>query len=145
MQGSNARGILGWGVFCASSWTWCIGLYLPIIMFRLFGWPGFLLFAIPNIAGVVIFGYLFDEQRSRRTLQEHRVAIRVFSIVTSAYQLFFLAWAWSAFLPGSTGTIGALVALGAWVLSLILVMLPDRGWVWLAGVAWIASIVLLLR
>lgn len=143
MQESNARGILGWGLYCASSWTWCIGLYLPIIMLRLFGWPGFFLFAIPNLVGVVLFGYIFNEQRSHRTLRDHRVAIRLFSVVTSAYQLFFLAWAWSSFLPDSSGTLGALVALGAWILSLILVVVPDRGWVWLAAATWVGSIVLL--
>lgn len=142
MQSSNARGILGWGLYCASSWTWCIGLFLPIIMLRLFGWPGFLVFAIPNLAGVILFGYLFNAERSRRTLREHRGPIRIFSVATAAYQLFFLAWAWSALAPGHGATIGALVALGAWVLGLVLVVLPDRGWVWLAAATWLGSIVL---
>lgn len=139
MQAANARGILGWGIYSASSWTWCIGLFLPIIMLRLFGWPGFFLFAIPNIAGVVIFGYLFDESSCRRLLREHRPAIRVFSIATSAYQLFFIAWLWSHLFDGASPTTGAAIALGIWVIGLLLAMVPDRAWSWLGVLTWIIS------
>lgn len=144
MQAANARGILGWGIYSASSWTWCIGLFLPIIMLRLFGWPGFFLFAIPNIAGVVIFGYLFDEKSCLRMLREHRPAIRVFSIATSAYQLFFIAWLWSHLYPGGSPTTGAAIALGIWVLGLLLAAVPDRAWLWLGVLVWLISMVLFI-
>ncbi len=140
MQSANARGILGWGIYSASSWTWCIGLFLPIIMLRLFGWPGFLLFAIPNIAGVVIFGYLFDEKSCLRLLHEHRPAIRIFSIATSAYQLFFIAWLWSHLYAGGSPTAGAAIALGVWVVGLLLAAVPDRAWCWLGVLTWIVSL-----
>ncbi|MCH2144245.1 MAG: hypothetical protein MK082_03750 [Phycisphaerales bacterium] len=142
MQAANARSILGWGIYSASSWTWCIGLYLPIIMLRLFGWPGFLLFAIPNIAGVVLFGYLFDERRSRDALETHRPAVRLFSIATAGYQLFFIGWLWTRLLGDGSSNLGAMVALGAWLIGLVLVMLPDRAWVWLGVGTWAMSIVL---
>ena len=54
--GASATRTLGWGLYCASSWTWCIGMFLPIIMLRRFGWPGFLVFAIPNVIGLIAFG-----------------------------------------------------------------------------------------
>lgn len=129
----------GWGVYCASSWTWCIGMYLPIIMLRLFGWPGFLVFAIPNILGVIVFGFVFDAERSRRFLREHRTAMRVFSAVTTAYQLFFVAWLFGQLLPNSSPLIGALLGVGIWVLSLALAALTDRVWPILAVACAIVS------
>jgi hypothetical protein len=142
MQAANARGILGWGIFTASSWTWCIGLFLPIIMLRLFGWPGFLLFAIPNILGVVLFGYLFDRRRCLESLRDHRPAIRLFSVATVAYQLFFIAWLWSRLLPEGGSSIGAMVGIGAWLVGLVLAIMPDRGWMWLGVATWAGSIAL---
>ncbi|MCH2186203.1 hypothetical protein MK280_10050, partial [Myxococcota bacterium] len=94
---TSAIRVLGWGVYCASSWTWCIGMFLPIILLRLFGWPGFLVFAIPNLVGLVAIGYLCNTERCRAILREHRPAIRLFSAATVAFQLFFLAWVWSTF------------------------------------------------
>ena len=63
----------GWGVYCACSWTWCIGMFLPVILLGRFGWAGFLAFAIPNLIGCVGFGYVFDADRSRRFATSHRV------------------------------------------------------------------------
>ncbi len=113
-------------------------------MLRLFGWPGFLLFAIPNIAGVVLFGYIFDERRCRVALEKHRPAIRLFSIATVGYQLFFIGWLWSRLLGDGSSNLGAMIALGAWLIGLALVMLPDRGWVWLGVGTWAASILLFM-
>jgi len=144
MEHANARATIGWGIYTASSWTWCIGLFLPIIMIRLFGWPGFLLFAVPNIAGVVAFGYLFDRSRCLRALRENRTAIRLFSIATAGYQFFFIAWLWSFLAPGGSPVAGALVALAAWLLGLLLSATPDRGWVWMGVGTWIVSMALLL-
>ena len=78
---TGSSSVIPWGIYCASSWTWCIGMYLPIIMLRLFGWPGFLVFAIPNLVGLVGFGYLCSAERSRWILREHRHAVRLFSCV----------------------------------------------------------------
>lgn len=144
MQSANLRGILGWGVYSASSWTWCIGLFLPIIMLRLFGWPGFLVFAVPNIAGVVLFGYLFDAERCRRTLREHRLAVRLFSTCTSAYQLFFIAWLWTHLHPDGTPLAGAAIALAVWLAGLGLSAVPDRIWPWLGTAVWLGSMALVI-
>ena len=73
----SAIGTLGWGIYTASSWTWCIGMFLPIVLMKYLGWWGFLIFAIPNILGVVAFGYLFDAAASRRMLTRHRPAIQL--------------------------------------------------------------------
>jgi heme/copper-type cytochrome/quinol oxidase subunit 4 len=82
----------GWGVYCACSWTWCIGMFLPVILLGRFGWAGFLAFAIPNLIGCVGFGYVFDADRSRRFATSHPLAIRWFSLATIAFQVFFIGW-----------------------------------------------------
>lgn len=35
----NASPIL-WALFLASSWTWCIGMFLPVLLMRDAGWMG---------------------------------------------------------------------------------------------------------
>ncbi|MDB5302268.1 MAG: hypothetical protein JWO87_3931, partial [Phycisphaerales bacterium] len=42
---------LGWGAFLACSWTWCIGMFLPVLLVRDFGEMGWLVFAAPNVVG----------------------------------------------------------------------------------------------
>ena len=61
---------VGWGLFCASSWTWCIGMYLPVLLLRHFGWPGVLAFVVPNVAGCVAFGYVLADPRIKASATE---------------------------------------------------------------------------
>ncbi|HWB19699.1 MAG TPA: hypothetical protein VG711_05310, partial [Phycisphaerales bacterium] len=85
-----------WGVFCACSWTWCIGMYLPRIMIERWGWPGFLVFAVPNVIGCAAMGYVVKSAaRSREIGSRHGRAMIAFSIVTIAYHAFFLTWFFS--------------------------------------------------
>jgi hypothetical protein len=89
-----------WGLFCACSWTWCIGLYLPRIMIERWGWPGFIAFAVPNVVGCAAFGYVVrTPQRSRMLVQRHGTVMVGFSIITVAYHLFFIVWLFDELLP----------------------------------------------
>ena len=45
-------GPIGWAAFLASSWTWCIGMFLPVLMIRDYGGWGWAVFALPNILGL---------------------------------------------------------------------------------------------
>jgi len=83
---------LGWAAFLACSWTWCIGMYLPIILLRDFGWWGYIAFLVPNIIGAGAMGFVLDAQLSRSVVVHHAVASRAFSLVTRAFQAFFLTW-----------------------------------------------------
>lgn len=141
-KGTTVGRTLGWGLYCASSWTWCIGMFLPIMMLRRFGWPGFLVFAIPNVIGLIAFGYLFDVEKARAALQRHRLAMRFFSLATVAFQLFFITWMTLRLdFPG--GVITALgVGMGAWAISLAMLRFPDDVWWKLGTIVWICSIVL---
>ncbi|MDP7029012.1 MAG: hypothetical protein QF733_02185 [Phycisphaerales bacterium] len=82
---------LGWSFYAASSWTWCIGLFLPTILMQWFGWTGFLLIAIPNCVGAAAMGLLLGSPgASRRFCRRHPAAIAAFIDVTIAFHLFFL-------------------------------------------------------
>src|SRR6267142_6505142 len=89
----HARMSFLWGIFCACSWTWCIGMYLPRIMIERFGWPGFIVFAVPNVLGCAAFGYVVrNRARSDAITARHGAAMTAFSAVTIAYHLFFIVW-----------------------------------------------------
>lgn len=67
-------------------------MYLPVIMIRHWGWPGFLVFALPNVLGCAGFGYACPRGDSTTLCREHAGAMVAFSAVTISYQVFFVAW-----------------------------------------------------
>ena len=83
-------GPIGWAAFLASSWTWCIGMFLPVLMIRDYGGWGWTLFALPNIFGAAAMGWVLrDRDASVVVQQAHLPACRWFSIVTIAFHAFF--------------------------------------------------------
>ncbi|MFK7959056.1 MAG: hypothetical protein AB8G96_00900 [Phycisphaerales bacterium] len=101
-ENAGARGLTAglWGLFCACSWTWCIGMYLPKIMLERFGWTGFLVFAVPNILGCAALGYVLKTRApSQRMTDGHRSAMMWFSAITIAFHSVFavhlLGYVWS--------------------------------------------------
>jgi hypothetical protein len=84
---------LGWAAYLGVSWTWCIGMFLPILLMRDFGWWAFPVFAIPNVVGAAAMGWVLrDRGQARRVAEAHRSASFVFSLVTVSFQVFFLVW-----------------------------------------------------
>ncbi len=156
MKLSKSLNVFGWGVYCAVSWTWCIGMFLPVIMLAQFGWAGFWVFAIPNVIGCGAFGYVVaNRESSRRMIDRHGVAATWFSVVTIAYHMFFIAWTisrsfdrpsipsladatsitpadWAFMLP-LAGVFG--LSLIAWAVS----RLPDRALVGAACIVYVIS------
>ncbi|MBL9119261.1 MAG: hypothetical protein JNL80_05020 [Phycisphaerae bacterium] len=138
-------GTVGWGLFCTSSWTWCIGMYLPIILVRHWGWPGFWVFAILNVLGCAGFGYWCSRERSERLCREHAGAMVLFSGVTIAYQVFFVVFlgAWAAdranVALGNGPPVEWMAAAGAIVGGLLLSLAPNRTWPWLGALATVVS------
>ena len=136
-----------WGLYCTSSWTWCIGMYLPFIMLRLWGWPGFWAFLVPNVVGCTLFGLVLDRERSRLLVRRLGWTCALFSAVTVAYQLYFAGWAAQAFAgdaPGlrtaaATGVPVAMLALAA-----VLALRGDGLWRTLGAVLALASPAVLL-
>lgn len=147
---SGAFNALGWGIFCASSWAWCIGLFLPTVLRRLLGWPGFLAFAIPNVIGCAAFGFVLDLKRSRRLQRDHRGAMILFSAVTIAYQLLLAGWTGLALLGPMLGGCGRPIAWQSWassaiglgcagMIGLAVSLARDRAIPAIAAAAWILS------
>ena len=92
MIASRSIQTAGWGLYLTCSWTWCIGLFLPIVLLHRYGWPGLLLFAVPNLIGCVAFGYVVaTPDRSRRMVERYRGAMKVFVAVTISFHALFLA------------------------------------------------------
>ena len=115
MTGLRLRTLLS-GFALATSWTWCIGMFAPILIGQLMGWPGILAFAVPNIVGCALFGYLRSAERSRRETRDHALAMSVFTAATVAYQVFFAGWMWGPVLRDALPTtleLGTALASGA--------------------------------
>lgn len=84
---------LGWAAYLACSWTWCIGMFLPVLLVRDFGIWGFVVFAVPNVIGAGGMGWVLRKPMMAEAIRNsHFTAVRAFSQVTIAFQWFFLAW-----------------------------------------------------
>ncbi|HVT88015.1 MAG TPA: hypothetical protein VHD56_04115 [Tepidisphaeraceae bacterium] len=81
---------LGWAVFLGISWTWCIGMFLPVLLVRDYGMTGWVVFAIPNVLGAAAMGWVIKSRdQSVAITTHHRLACQLFSAVTIAFHLFF--------------------------------------------------------
>lgn len=134
---------LGWGIYCASSWTWCIGMFLPVVLLDRYGWWGFLFFAIPNVLGCAAMGYLIGSgARSVAMVHRHLMAMRWFSRITIVYHAFFVAFIAYVIWPETAGHV--LVVPGAVAVLLIaagvLRMLPLATWPAVAAGAYLVSL-----
>lgn len=119
--------------YLASSWLWCIGAFLPVLLLRDYGWVSLAVFALSNVLGAAAFGWVMNKQRQQAFLASHRPILQLFSWVTIAFQLFFVAW------------ISALV--GWWLLLVMLVLIglfyrADRVISWVAVGVFLLSMLL---
>jgi hypothetical protein len=119
--------ILNWSVYLGCSWTWCIGMFLPVILVSEFGNIAWLLFAIPNVLGAAAMGWtLAKPGASLHIVANHRTACVAFTAVTLAFHVFFLYWLGSVRMIPYTFSITAMVAgvvlglAGRWL----------KGWDW---------------
>lgn len=79
-----------WAAYLACSWTWCIGMFLPVLLVRDFGVWGWVVFAIPNVIGAAAMGWVLRDGTSERIVSRHATAIEWFRLVTVVFQLWFL-------------------------------------------------------
>lgn len=85
--------VAGWAAYLASSWTWCIGMFLPVLLVRDFGPWAFVVFAVPNILGAAAMGWIIRSPAASADIaRRHQPAIQCFSLVTVAFQVFFACW-----------------------------------------------------
>lgn len=84
---------LGWAAYLGCSWTWCIGMFLPVLLIRDYGVSAWWAFTIPNIIGAAAMGWVVrSREHSAAMIAAHLPAIRVFSLVTVAFMTFFAMW-----------------------------------------------------
>lgn len=115
-------GPIGWAAFLASSWTWCIGMFLPALMLRDYGGWGWVVFAVPNVLGAASMGWILrDRDASLAVQQAHLPACRWFSIVTIAFHTYFVL----GLLPRLIGDGFIVVALA--ILPLVAALWGSRG------------------
>lgn len=84
---------LGGGAFLACSWTWVIGMFLPVYLVRDFGWAGWVAFAIPNVIGAALVGWVWRRAGSSEGfVARNEGVMRVFSAWTVLFHVAFLGW-----------------------------------------------------
>ena len=140
----NAIRTVGWGVFCAASWTWCIGMFLPVILLERYGWLGFAVFAVPNVAGCAAFGYVLrDRWQSVHMVRGHAGAMTGFSAATIAFHVFFAGFAARCLLPGENASAGVamVVAIAAFALAVLISYAPRAAWLPFAAIAYAVSLI----
>src|SRR5882762_7153602 len=82
-----------WAFFLACSWTWCIGMFMPVLLVRNWGIWAWVVFAVPNVLGAAAMGFVIrSRQSSEDILINHRTAIGTFSLITIAFHLYFVYW-----------------------------------------------------
>ncbi len=143
MSARDRLATAGWGIFCTCSWTWCIGMYLPVILLRELGWPGFLAFAAPNVLGAAAVGYVRGRMRDGPGIAVHQAAAGWFSIIAIAFNAFFCAFVAAAFTPAAPAWAGAAAGGGVLAAGLAASFLPPRAWLPLSLGVFAVSIVTL--
>jgi hypothetical protein len=90
-NGAGVLRTLGWAVYLASSWTWCIGMFLPVLLVRDYGLWGWIVFAVPNVIGAAAMGWVLrTREASHAIVANHSRAVCWFSLVTVAFHIFFV-------------------------------------------------------
>ena len=119
---SAAVRTLAWANYLGMSWTWCVGMFLPVILYREFGFDAWVAITVPNVIGAASVGFAFGLPRvsSAATVARHREAFVSFSAVTLAFHAFFLFWLAHA------GLIPPIAAAAAGVLGLAIGLVGRR-------------------
>jgi hypothetical protein len=122
-KADRARGLtrhwLGWAIYLGMSWTWCIGMFLPVLLIRDYGAWAWVVFAVPNVLGAAAMGWVLREGQSEGMVAAHRGAMESFSSVTAIFQIFFALWMSQAYR----------LSLAAPLLAVaLLLMLGDSQW-----------------
>jgi hypothetical protein len=125
-----------WGCYLGVSWTWCIGMYLPVILVRDYGILAWFIFAIPNVVGAAAMGWVLKDHTSQSIVVAHGLAMKIFSVVTATFQIFFALWMFEEF--GAPGAAAAAIVFAFVVLRASQRNSDVQG---LAGVVFMASLV----
>ncbi|MBC7785313.1 MAG: hypothetical protein H7144_15885 [Burkholderiales bacterium] len=113
IENRKSSSALSWAAYLGISWTWVIGMFLPVLLIRDYGFWAWVIFAVPNCLGAAAMGWVMrSPEQSARVTTVHAAACRLFSLVTIAFHVFFAIW----IIPRLVGPIG-------WVVPAVLVQL----------------------
>jgi hypothetical protein len=130
-----ALATIGWALYLACSWTWCIGMFLPVLLLRDYGLWGFVAFAVPNVVGAAAMGWVLTDAAAERLVTKHAAACRAFSGVTIGFHLFFVQWLGTRI----TGEWWIIALVTAPIAAAILVGRPHRVMLGVAATVWAVS------
>lgn len=137
---TDAAHALGWAAYLGASWTWVIGMFLPVLLIRDFGPLAWFIFAIPNVIGAAAMGWVIHSRDHSLTLVvRHRLATQVFSLVTIAFHFFVLVW----LLPQLVGITIASIVFGLALIVLVPLLVTTIAQTALAIIALLGSCVLM--
>jgi hypothetical protein len=98
---------------------------------------GWIVFAVPNVIGAALMGWVLKTpESSRRIVESHGSACRAFSAVTIAFHVFFILW----FIPRLIGLPAAAAAFALAGTYLLLTFSRPNSDLFAAAVAWLISI-----
>lgn len=137
--------------FLAASWTWVIGMFLPVLLTDRFGVAGWAVFALSNVFGAASVGIVLAKPHAAlRFAREHATAIGLFSLVTLAFHAYAVGWILRRTLGGPAGTVlpfgldtgpAVTVAMSAFVaLWFAVALLPRSAARWVAAGTLLVSI-----
>lgn len=132
-----------WAVFLATSWTWCIGMFLPTLLIRDHGLASWFVFAVPNVFGAAAMGFVLSRRESsQRFVARHRLAALAFSLVTVAFHGWFIGFIFAirGQSPWAVLVVFAALVGIAWLACLRF----RRGDLWTAAIVWVASLAAML-
>jgi hypothetical protein len=99
-----------WAIYLASSWTWCIGMFLPVLLVHHYGVWAWIVFAIPNVVGAAAMGWVLRSRASSRVIvRTHATACWWFSVVTFAFHVAFVGCLLGPFIMPSLVTVTLVV------------------------------------
>jgi hypothetical protein len=131
---------LGWAAYLGASWTWVIGMFLPVLLIRDFGPVAWFIFAIPNVIGAAAMGWTIrSRDHSFQMVVRHRLATQIFSLVTIAFHFYVMLW----FVPQLIGTALASLVFGVALLVLIPLFVTTIAQTTFAILALVASCVIM--
>ena len=107
----GVKAVLLWACFVGSSWTWVIGMLMPVLLVADFGVWGWVAFAVPNVIGAGAVGFVLSSDSARRVAEKHTAACAWFSDATLAFHFLALAWVAQA-VYGTAALWIALIAVG---------------------------------
>lgn len=138
-----------------------MGMWLPLILVRHFGWGGWVAFVVPNVIGAMSVGLVYRTREQSGAFVARRVrTMRAFSKVTIALHAFVLTWLGSWFMPlvwsmpglpstipgtrvPTGGILAISFALTAWAIGRAMSRLRFAHACYAACVVWVSSVAMI--